>query len=358
MEMAKALVQTAVERYEVREVPVPEPGEDGAILRVEACGLCGSDVEAFRGVLNDLSFPIAPGHEAVGVIDRIGTAAGKTWQLAEGDRVALYSHLPCGRCPGCHTGQRCLSQAEGYSRVYGWRNPATPPGLWGGMATHLYLAPEAITIPMDSAVPVAEAAFFNALANGIDWVQEVGGVCPSDRVAILGPGPRGLACVMAAHQAGTSDIAVVGLARDSHRLDIAQRLGATPLIADNTPLAEMIEEGLGQRPTLVIDTTPVVTHVVPHALEALAVGGRLVLAGLKGEANADLPVDLVIKKQIRLLSGYGKSVNATSAAVRMIESRRWQIDQIATHSFDLDEATSAIEAVEHGAEVVQARIEP
>ena len=123
-------------------------------------------------------------------------------------------------------------------------------------------------------------------------------------------------------------------------------------------MAKVIEEGLGQRPTLVIDTTPVVTHVVPHALEALAVGGRLVLAGLKGEANADLPVDLVIKKQIRLLSGYGKSVNATSAAVRMIESRRWQIDQIATHSFDLDEATSAIEAVEHGAEVVQARIEP
>ena len=86
MEMARALVQTAVERYEIREVPVPEPGEDGAILRVEACGLCGSDVEAFRGVLNDLSFPIAPGHEAVGVIDQIGPTASETWRLAEGDR--------------------------------------------------------------------------------------------------------------------------------------------------------------------------------------------------------------------------------------------------------------------------------
>ena len=358
MDMARALIQTGVERYEVREVPIPEPDDDAAILRVEACGLCGSDVEAFRGIMTDLPFPIAPGHEAVGVIDRIGVEAGRAWQLAEGDRVALHSHLKCGRCRGCHTGTRCIAPTRGYSRAYGWLDPSTPPGLWGGMATHLYLAPEAMAIAMDPTVPVAEAAFFNALGNGVDWAQDIGRVGPSDRVAIIGPGPRGLACVIAARQAGASAVAVVGLAKDHHRLAIARDLGAIGLIPDDITLAGALEDALGEPPTLVIDTTPVATHVIPEAVDALTVGGRLVLAGLKGDASAALPVDVVIKKQISLLSGYGKSMEALSTAVRMIESRQWSVDRIATHAFDLDEAEAAIDAVETGGPVVQARIEP
>ena len=352
------LVQPAPEQYEVREVPIGDPGPDGAILRVEACGLCGSDVELFRGVIPDLPFPIAPGHEALGVVDRIGPLAAAAWHLQEGDRVALHSHLRCGRCRGCHTGQRCTAPAEGYARAYGWLSPDGPPGLWGGMATHLYLAPEAVTIPLDPGVPAAEAAFFNALSNGIDWTQHVGQVEPSDRVAILGPGPRGLACVIAARQAGVSRIAVTGLESDRHRLDLAERLGAVAMIADGRDLGDGLEEALGDRPTLVIDTTPVVTHVVPEALRALALGGRLVLAGLKGDVSAELPVDLLIHRQLRVLTGFGKRVDALVAAVRTIESGGWPIGEITTHCFGLDEAEQAIEAVEAGGPVVQVRIEP
>ena len=358
MDKARAVVQTAVGRYETREVPIPDPGADGAVMRVEACGLCGSEVEAFRGVMTDLRFPVAPGHEAVGVIERIGTDAGRAWELAEGDRVALHSHLRCGRCRGCHSGRRCLAPAKGYARAYGWLHPDTPPGLWGGMATHLYLAPEAMVVPMDRRVPVGEASFFNALANGIDWAQEVGGVEPSDRVAILGPGARGLACVIAARQAGASQIAVVGLEKDRHRLDVARALGAVALVGDRGDAVGALEDALDGAPTLVIDTTPMVTHVVSQALHALALGGRLVLAGLKGDATAELPVDVVIMKQLRVLSGYGKSMDALSAAVRIIESDQWPIHMIATHGFGLDEAEQAIDAAEAGGAVVQARIEP
>ena len=358
METARVLVQPAPERYEVHEVPIPDPGADGAILRVEACGLCGTDVEVFRGVVPETAFPIAPGHEALGLIERIGAEASQAWQLQEGDRVALHSHLRCGRCRGCHTGGRCTAPITGYARAYGFLHPDTPPGLWGGMATHLYLAPEAMTIPLHPAVPVAEAAFFNALGNGIDWTQSVGEAAPGDRVAILGPGPRGLACVIAARQAGATQVATVGLQSDQRRLDVAEALGSTSVVAGDRDLAESLRDALGGAPTLVIDTTPLVTDVIPQALDALAVGGRLVLAGLKGESVAELPVDLVINKQIRLLAGYGKSFAALAAAVRTIESAEWPVDLIATHSFGLGEAAEAIAAVEGGGAVVQVRIEP
>jgi len=358
MEMARVLVQTGPEHYEVREVPIPDPGADDAILRVEACGLCGTDVEMFRGVIPDTVFPLAPGHEAIGVIDRIGTNASRAWQLKEGDRIALHSQLRCGRCRGCHTGNRCAAPADGHARSYGFLHPDSPPGLWGGMATHLYLSPEAMTIPLDPAVPTAEAAFFNALGNGIDWTQDVGKVGPGDRVAILGPGPRGLACVIAARQAGAAQVAIVGLETDRHRLDVAEALGASALISGGRDLGEALHDVLDEAPTVVIDTTPLVTEVIPQALQALALGGRLVLAGLKGGTTAAVPIDLLIHKQLRILSGYGKSFEALAAAVRTIESGDWPIDRITTHCFDLDAAEQAIEAVEAGGVVVQVRIEP
>ncbi|MCY4664727.1 MAG: alcohol dehydrogenase catalytic domain-containing protein, partial [Acidimicrobiaceae bacterium] len=77
MDMARAVIQTAVNRYEMREIPIPDPGPDGAILRVEANGLCGSDIEVFRGVLAPGALPLAPGHEALGVIERLGAGGGR-----------------------------------------------------------------------------------------------------------------------------------------------------------------------------------------------------------------------------------------------------------------------------------------
>ena len=358
MDIARTLVQTAVNKYEMREVPIPDPGPDGAVLRVEANGLCGSDIEVFRGILAKGALPLAPGHEALGVIERIGAGAAKAWQLDEGDRVAVHSHLKCGRCRGCHAGKRCQAPFRGYARVYGWLHPDTPPGLWGGMATHMYLAPEAMLVPLDSHGPLGPASLFTAMANAIDWTQDVGGVEPSDRVAVYGPGARGLACVIAARQAGASSVAVVGLESDRHRLDVARALGAATLVSDGSSNIEALTQALDGPPTLIIDVTPVSTAVVTEALHALDLGGRLVLAGLKGDITADFPVDLAIHKQLRVLSGYGKSLEAMEAGVRIIESGRWPIDLITTHRFGLDEATEAIEAAEAGGEVVQARIEP
>ncbi len=93
-----AMVQTAARQLEARELPLPVIGADDALLRVEACGICGSDVESFQGVLK-VPLPLIPGHEPLGVIETIGERAAQRWGVQAGDRVAVETLLPVQRLP-------------------------------------------------------------------------------------------------------------------------------------------------------------------------------------------------------------------------------------------------------------------
>src|SRR5438552_10860844 len=100
MRTSRAVVQTAPRRLELRELPVPEIDDDSALLRVEACGICGSDAEQYTGVL-PTAWPSIPGHEPLGIIDRIGDKAARRWGVDVGDRVAVEVLIPCRHCPAC-----------------------------------------------------------------------------------------------------------------------------------------------------------------------------------------------------------------------------------------------------------------
>src|SRR3954471_21973240 len=105
---ATAMVLEAPRRLVRRELPLPEIGDDDALLRVEACGLCGTDHEQYTGHL-PTGFAFVPGHETVGVIERIGDNAARRWGVASGDRVAVEVFQSCRACAACDVGayQRC-----------------------------------------------------------------------------------------------------------------------------------------------------------------------------------------------------------------------------------------------------------
>src|SRR5438093_8579 len=113
MRTSRAVVQTAPRRLELRELPVPEIDDDSALLRIEACGICGSDAEQYAGVL-PVRLPVVPGHEPLGVIERIGDRAAKRWGVDVGDRVAVESIIRCGHCRACIGGryQLCRGRAS------------------------------------------------------------------------------------------------------------------------------------------------------------------------------------------------------------------------------------------------------
>ncbi|HEY2595854.1 MAG TPA: alcohol dehydrogenase catalytic domain-containing protein, partial [Chloroflexota bacterium] len=228
-ETTLAAVLVDANRFELRELPIPEIGEDAALLSIEACGVCGSDARIRRRADDG---PKIMGHENVGVIARIGRTAAQRWRLAEGDRVALEEYVTCGTCRWCRSDyfRYCSLTAgrgeAGTSLRYGSTPLAVAPGLWGGYSQYLYVHPGAVIHRLPAHVPANLATTFLPLANGVELACGYAGVGLGSSVLIQGPGEHGLAAAMAARAAGAACIIVAGLGIDAGRLEIARRVGA------------------------------------------------------------------------------------------------------------------------------------
>ena len=105
-DVIRAAVQTGPRRIEMREFPRPVIGpDDGGLLRVEACGICGSDVEQYKGSMGSQWLPMVPGHEPLGIIEEVSAAAAARWGVQPGDRVAVEILIPCRSCDLCLAGR-------------------------------------------------------------------------------------------------------------------------------------------------------------------------------------------------------------------------------------------------------------
>ena len=250
----QAVVQTGVEQFEMQRFGRPTLGEDDGLLRLEACGLCGTDIETFRGGMA-LSYPVIPGHEPVGVIETVGARAAERWGVEVGDRVVLQSDFGCGRCKACLDGQLCTANPGNY----GFMPTSVTPALWGGYAEALYLAPGCVPHKISRDVPARIAALYNPLAAGFAWAVTTPALEYGQTIAILGPGQRGLSCVIAAKAVGASQVFVTGLgSKDAHKMALCEELGADRVIdvEREDAIATVAEETEGRGVDVVVDTTP------------------------------------------------------------------------------------------------------
>ncbi len=335
------MVQTAPRTLEPRELPLPEIGPDDALLRVEACGICGSDVEQFEGVLK-VPLPLVPGHEPLGVIEEIGERAARRWHVQRGERVAVETMLPCHCCGRCLQGDYHLC---GERRIYSYIPLDQPPGLWGAYAEYLYLPSNAIVHKVDRDLPPEIAVLFNPLGAGFRWAVEMPGTQPGDTVLILGPGQRGLASVIAAREAGAGKILVTGLSRDAHKLELAVEFGADAVIdvEQEDARARVREETGGRGADVVVEVTAFATEPVRDAIDFAAPGGTIVLAGVKGMKPVDGFVsDKVVLKELTIQGAIGVTHGAYQRAIRLIESGRIPLAKMQTHRFPLREAERAV----------------
>ena len=340
----RAIVQTGPRRLEVRELPLPEIDDDSALLRVEACGICGSDAEQYAGTI-PVQYPLVPGHEPLGVIERIGDRAARRWGVDVGDRVAVETPIPCGHCRECVGGRYNLCRGRGGMFAHGYVPLARPPGLWGAFADYMYLDPFSLVHRMRADVPAGVAVMFNPLGAGFRWAVELPDTGPGDTVLVLGPGQRGLASVVAARAAGADTIIVAGLARDARKLALATTLGADHVIdvehEDVRARVKTLTAGRGA--DVVVEVSANAPEPVAEALHHAAFGGRVVLAGVKGfKAVPEFVSDLVVVKELHLLGAFGVTSPAYAAAIRLIESGRVPLAAMHTHDFALEEADEAI----------------
>jgi threonine dehydrogenase-like Zn-dependent dehydrogenase len=343
MDTARAAVQTGPGEFELRTLPVPEIGPEDGLLRLEACGVCGSDVEMYRGHLGrpDM-YPYIPGHEPLGVIEEVGERAAERWGVQPGDRVAVEVLRPCRSCDHCLTG-RYMSCPNRHG-AYGVTPLSVEPGLWGGFADFMYLHPTSVLHKMRGDIPAELAVMFNPLGAGVRWACDLGGVGLGDTLLVLGPGQRGLTSVIAARAAGAGKIIVTGLTRDEHKLALAREFGAdhTINVEEEDVIERVTELTDGALADVVLELTPMADQPIRDAIEAVRHGGRVVLAGLKGNREVPLVTDRLINKGVTVMGAFSVGAEAYLEAIRIIESGRFPLELMHSGKFELADAEAAI----------------
>ena len=339
-----AAVLAAPRRLELREFPLPDTSDDDAIVRVDACGLCGTDHEQYTGVL-PAGYAFVPGHETVGTIERIGKTAASRWGVTEGDRVAVEVFLSCRECDNCRAGSYNRCAKHGLRDMYGYISVEKPPSLWGGYSSHQYLAPDSIVHKIPSGLDPVVATLFNPLGAGVRWGVTVPQTKSGDVVAVLGPGIRGLSALVAAKEAGAGFVMVTGAGpNDAARLETAKAFGAD-LVVDVTeadPVAEL-RSAAGQQADVVVDVTAKAPAAFNQALSLVRQGGTVVVAGTRGAEVPGFHPDLIVYKEIRVLGALGVDSPAYRTALEILASGKYPFADIDRRTVDLAGASGLIE---------------
>lgn len=350
-EQVLAAVRTGPHQTEMREYPMPEVPEDGALMRVEVAGICGTDVKLYGKPPSD--DPVIMGHENIGIIAKAGRQFQARKGVKEGDRVFVEHYVPCMQCEWCHKGEYRLCQGTDWRKNpeairYGYTSALRAPHLWGGFAQYMYLPWNAVLHKVPDGVSAELAGVVTPMANGIQWALLDCGVGYNSTVLIQGPGQQGLSQAIACKQAGASLIIVTGTSKDKARLDAALKLGADYVInvSEEDPLARIMEITHGQGVDVALDCTAG-AGTIPLLLgvEALKRKGGTLL--IQGEVTdfPNFPLGKIANKYITIKAARGHNYLSCELALQQLASDRFPLDLITTHRFGLKDTDAAIKAV-------------
>lgn len=264
----------------------PDPGPREALVRITATGICGSDLHGFTGESGRRAPGQVMGHETVGTVHTPSRAGGPP----AGTVVTVNPVISCGKCAACRSG----------------REQACPDKLVIGVHTEVVSAfAELMAVPVGNlvqlpdAMPVEYGALVEPLAVGYHALRR-GDAGPGDAVLVLGAGPIGQACVLAAQRLGAEAVAVSE--PDPHRRRLAGALGAKALDPGEGQLVDRAVDALGQRPTLVVDAVGA-TATLRDALACAVLGGRVVLVGM-ATPSVDLPAYAVSTEERTVIGSF------------------------------------------------------
>lgn len=358
-----AAVKVGRQQTEIREFSMPKVPPDAGLLKVEAVGVCGTDVHTYLELL--AAAPFIMGHENVGTLAKLGPLAAQGWGLKEGDRVLVEGYRVCGHCGSCLAGYFGFCPQEGGQDHPPEESPDSlirfQPSRGGGFSQYLYLHPGTRLHKVPEGVPLEQATLGIPFGNGWQWAHFDGGVGPGKTVLIQGPGQQGLGCVVASREAGAACIIVSGLARDARRLEVARRLGADCTInVEEEDLVERVKELTGRRGVdVVVDVATGQAATVLPAIRALGIRGTLVVVPRGGKIS-DFPLDIVHQKSLTMRCVRGHSYRAVEMALRVIASGKYPLDEVTSHRFGLRQVDDAIRSVgeERAPDVIHATVGP
>lgn len=351
-----AVVCHAPGDYRLAEVPVPTPGPGEALVRVEAVGICASDLKCYHGSARHwggpgrppyIEAPVIPGHEFVGRVAALDDAAAERWGIAVGDRVTSEQIVPCWRCRYCLRGEYHLCAPHA---IYGFKQ-ATP----GAMAGYLIYPAAALVHKISPDLPPAHAAFVEPLSCALHGVERAR-LTFDDVVVVAGCGPIGLGMIAGARAKSPARIIALDLA--PAKLELALRCGADEAlnIAETDVVSAILDltGGYGADVYLEASGHP---SAITQGLSLLRKRGTFVEFSVFGsEAAVDWSI-IGDEKELDVLGAH-LGPNAWPAAVRMLESGTLPMEAICSHQLPLAEFQRGLDLVGGGGEAVKVSLIP
>jgi L-iditol 2-dehydrogenase len=319
-----ALVLTEYNHLELLDRPRPVPGPNEILVRVAACGICGSDVHGFDGSTGRRIPPLVMGHEAAGVIAETDPGVQR---FRVGDRVTFDSTIYCGECPFCRRGEMNLCDRREVLGV------SCGDYRRDGAFAEYVLVPERITYLLPDAMPFAEAAMLEAVSVALHAVA-VSDLRGGETALVIGAGMIGLLTLQAARAAGCSRVFISDV--DATRLALAKQLGATETLRlsgdDLVRRCQELTDGAGV--DIVLEAVGR-DETISTAIDAVRKGGTVTLIG-NVTPEVRLPLQKVVSRQLRL-QGTAASCGEYPQAIEMITNGAIQVKPLITAIVPLDQ---------------------
>ncbi len=324
------------------DFPVPEPPPGGGVLKVEAVGMCGSDVAQLHGhkhVPGEKS-PLVPGHEIVGRVHALADDANLG--VAVGDRVAVDLVV---RAPVSENNPFGLGEVYGYTMGL-----EDGHGLWGGYGEYMGVLPGTHLVKMTDDVDAAELTLFEPLANVCNWLSRMP-VGEGETVVVQGPGHMGLVYAAEAKRRGAETVIVTGTGADALRLEVAREVGADVTVdVTATDLEAFVAEITGgAMADMAVDLADT-TATVPLCLSLVRQGGKVQLAGLKNLAPVEMITDLIVLKGLTVQGGSGSTPSSMREAVEILNSGEFPTGPLLGEVFGLDQIDQAMALLQRTAD--------
>jgi len=316
----KAAVFTAPERVEVRDVPIPEIKDDEVLVKVKAVGLCGTDIHIFKGEYFT-EFPVIPGHEFSGVIDRVGRGVR---YFKEGDRVTADPNIFCEACYFC---KRNLQNHCEDLRVIG------VSGRQANGAFAEYVAvPFKNVFPLDDAITFTQGAFVEPLAcvaHGLDLAE----IRFGSEVLVVGAGPIGLLLLQSLKAGGAARVAVLDL--DPEKLRMARELGADLTFAADGREAEAFKAVAPRGFDYVVDATGI-PAIIEKSFAYLKKAGTFLVFGVcpKGSKVSVDPYEIFLNDW-KIVGSFAIRKNFHQS-IRMLSSGKVRTDPLLSLQYPLE----------------------
>ncbi len=324
------------------DFPVPEPPAGGGVLKVEAVGMCGSDVAQLHGhqhVPGEKS-PLVPGHEIVGRVHALADDANLG--VAVGDRVAVDLVV---RAPVTENNPFGLGEVYGYTMGL-----EDGHGLWGGYGEYMGVLPNTHLVKLTDDIDAAELTLFEPLANVCNWFSRMP-VGEGETVVVQGPGHMGLVYAAEAKRRGAETVIVTGTGADALRLEVAREVGADVTVdVTATDLVAFVAEITGgAMADMAVDLADA-TATVPLCLSLVRQGGKVQLAGLKNLAPVEVITDLIVLKGLTVQGGSGSTPSSMREAVDILNSGEFPTGPLLGEVFGLDQIDEAMALLQRTAD--------